>query len=306
MSRPILPSATHSIRIATAGACCAMGYYIEAISCALRAGLDNFQESQFGTSNGDRVRVACLPDTEHWGAQRLTNWVRYALNDCLTNRPNLPLQSVPIFLLTLEAERPHGEEHTQFETALLAQQALGVHFHPDSRIVAGGKAGLGMALEQIATLFAAGRTQQALLIGVDSFLNARSINHYLTAKRLLVPGNSDGFIPGEGAAALLLEACPANTPGLHIAGFGRGQAEGRPDGCVPSRARGLSTAIRAALAKAGITSEALAFRLSDQNGEAFFAREAANAFTRNPLMSAQGVAHQHPWHGMESPHHVVP
>ncbi len=280
MSRPPSPHPSRSIRIAAAGACCALGYSADAISCALRAGLDHFQESEFGTSNGDPVRVARLPDTERWGADRLANWLHHALADCLEAFPALSVENIPLFLLTLEAERPHGEEHAQFETATRAQQSLGLRFHPGSRIVAGGRAGLGIALEQIAALFAAGGARQALLVGVDSYLNARSINHYLTAKRLLVPGNSDGFLPGEGAAAILLEACAAEKPGLHIAGIGRGQAEGRPDGSVPSRARGLTQAMRAALVQADFTADALHFRLSDQNGEAFFAREAANALTR--------------------------
>lgn len=269
-----------SIRILAAGACCALGYGMDAIDCALRAGLDQFQESEFYSQSGDPLRVARLPDNQHWGAERLTLWLRHAVGDCLGNLPDLSLDSLPVFLLTPEAERPHGEEHRQFETAVSAQKCLGVRFHPQSRIVAGGRAGLGMALQHIATLFTQGEHQRALLIGVDSFLNAASINHYLNTERLLCPGNSDGFLPGEGAAAVLLEACEPNISGLHIAGVGCGQADGRPDGSVPSRARGLSQAIHTALDHAGLSIADLSFRLSDQNGEAFFAREAAHALAR--------------------------
>lgn len=271
--------APRSVRIAAAGACCSLGYNLDAISCALRAGYDGFQESKYAFDGAEPVRVACLPDTEIWGAERLANWLIYALGNCMDGVPTLELESVPLFLLTLESERPHGAEHLQFETAIKAQQSLELTFHPDSRIVAGGKAGLGIALEQIADLFAKGGTR-ALLIGVDSLISGQSIKHYLREKRLLMPGNGYGFVPGEGAAALLLEACSPAAPGVHIAGFGRGQAIGRPDGSVPSRGRGLTQAMRAALSQAGHTTEALQFRLSDQNGEAFFAREASHALTR--------------------------
>lgn len=280
MTPPAAPHSACSIRIAAAGACCSLGYYLEAISCALRVGYDGFQESKMAFSGAEPVRVACLPDTEVWGAERLAKWLLYALGNCLDKAPSVELESVPLFLLTLEAERPHGQEHLQFETAIKAQQSLELPFHPDSRIVAGGKAGLGMALEQIAELFARGSARQALLVGVDSLISGKSIKYYLDAQRLLMPGNSDGFVPGEGAAALLLEASSPTVPGVHIAGFGRGQAEGRPDGSVPSRARGLTQAMRGALAQAGHAADALQFRVSDQNGEAFFSREASHALTR--------------------------
>jgi 3-oxoacyl-[acyl-carrier-protein] synthase I len=119
-----------------------------------------------------------------------------------------------------------------------------------------------------------------LLVSADSYLNAQTINHYLQADRLLVPGNRDGFIPGEAAAAILLERSEPNMPGLHILGWGQGNEPGRPDGSVPSRAQGLSQALRAAFKQADITCNDLYFRVSDQNGEGFFAGEAANAITR--------------------------
>ena len=59
-----------------------------------------------------------------------------------------------------------------------------------------------------------------------------------------------------------------------------GYEPGRPDGSVPSRAQGLTQAVRNACEQAGVEPGALQFRLSDQNGEQFFSREASNAFTR--------------------------
>ena len=202
------------------------------------------------------------------------------MRDCLAAVPAFDSREVPLVLLTLEAERPHGQEHDQFDTAVAAQEALGMDFHPDSRIVPAGRAGFGRALLQAAALINAGQARRVLLVGVDSLINAATVNHYLDAGRLLTPDNRDGFLPGEGAAALLLEASDTDQPGLHVAGVGRGQEAGRPDGSVPSRAQGLGQAMRAALGQAGLGSDALAFRLSDQNGEAFFAKEAANALTR--------------------------
>ena len=149
-----------------------------------------------------------------------------------------------------------------------------------SRIIAAGRAGYGEALLQAAALIGHGASERVLLVGVDSLLNAATINHFLANERLLTEDNSDGFLPGEGAAALLVEASDSSQPGLHIAGVGRGQEPGRPDGSVPSRGTGLTDAIRGALRHAALDANALAFRISDQNGEAFYARDAANALTR--------------------------
>lgn len=269
-----------TLRIVASGICCALGYTAAATDCALRAGMDHFQESDFMASGGESLRVARLPDVEHWGATRLALWVRHAVLDCLDGRVGFDTESVPLILLTLERERPHGLEHEQFETALLAQKALEMQFHPQSRVIAGGRAGLGQALQQAAALMEAGHRRQVLLVGVDSYLNAASINYYLSAERLLTTDNSDGFLPGEGAAAILLEAASSDLPGVHVLGVGRGQEPGRPNGSVPSLAQGLSSAMVAALRQADLSPSDLDFRVSDQNGESFFAREAANALTR--------------------------
>lgn len=122
--------------------------------------------------------------------------------------------------------------------------------------------------------------RQVLLVGADSFLDAATIEHYLAENRLLCPDNADGFIPGESAAALLIRLGSARDEGVHITGLGLAREAAQPDGQIPNRATGLTQAIRAALAQARCTPNRLAFRMSDQNGEQFFIREAANAVTR--------------------------
>ena len=42
-----------------------------------------------------------------------------------------------------------------------------------------------------------------MICGVDSYLTALTIAHYLAERRLLTPDNPNGFIPGEAAAAIL-------------------------------------------------------------------------------------------------------
>lgn len=221
------------------------------------------------------------PPNPIWGAQRLALWARYAISECLEQIAPTEHERIPFLLLTASPDRPLSARQDHYDTAAAAAEALEMPFHPSSLILAGGHAIMGRALQQAQNILQ-NQTgiDKVLIVGLDSLLNAPTIKHYLHQERLLVPGNSDGFLPGEAAAAIVLERASPNTPGLHITGVGLGQEAGRPDGSVPSRAQGLSSAMRQALAQAGLDGNALEFRLSDQNGEAFFAREAANAITR--------------------------
>ena len=157
-------------------------------------------------------------------------------------------------------------------------------------VIASGRAGLGGGLQQALHLLADHAVEQVLLIGVDSYLNAADMNVMLRNERLLVKGNSNGFLPGEAAAALLLTLATPDERGVFIEGIGHADEAGRPDGSVPSRAIGLTEAIRAACGQARVTPAELNFRISDQNGEQFFARESANAMTRI-MFGAHQLAH---------------
>ncbi len=269
-----------ALRVISSGLCCSVGYTADAASCALRAGMDHFQESDFVADGSERLRVARLPSATLWGGERLALWVRQAVADCLGGVKAFETADTALCLLTLERERPHGDDRTQFATAQAAQRVLGHTFSADSRVFTAGRAGLGHALLRIRHLIDQGHVRRVLLVGVDSYLNAATINHYLAQERLLTTMNRDGFLPGEAAAAVLLEAAAPDAPGFVIRGVGRDRADGRPDGSTPSRGRALTRAMRAALAAAQLKPDDLDFRLSDQNGESFFAREAANALTR--------------------------
>lgn len=274
-------SADHSLRVVSAGICCAVGYTAQAASCALRAGMDHFQESEFITSDGQPIRVARLPDDKNWGAKRQSQWITHAVRDCLAQAGPLKDAQQTLLILSAEPERPGIQERQAVEAALMSSQILPITLRPQqSQVWHLGRAGLPLLLAHAHALLQAGKAQQVLLVGFDSYLNPNTINHYLQSDRLLIPGNRDGFIPGEAAAAVLLEIAKPQVPGLHITGWGEGVEDGRPDGSVPSRSLGMTKALRAAFAHAQVDCNDLAFRVSDQNGEGFFVSDAVNAITR--------------------------
>lgn len=269
-----------ALRIVAAGLCCAVGYHLEAATCALRANIDHFHESEFLTQKGERIVVARLPEADIWGQSRLARWLELAIKDCLQHSPSLDTREIPVVWLAPEPDR-HGVTLSWWTDVFNEVTAtLGLQFHPRSGVMAIGRAGLCAALERVSDLLNTENCPAAMLIGVDSYLHAATINHYLKADRLLVTGNSDGFIPGEAAAAVLLTTARATDPGIKVIGYKNGHEVGRRDGSVPCRAQGLSDTIRAVLTSSQIPYKSLNFRVSDQNGEVFFAKEAANALTR--------------------------
>jgi 3-oxoacyl-[acyl-carrier-protein] synthase I len=287
------PAPTQPMRlgIKAAGLCCAVGYHLNAAVCAIRASMDHFQQSEFQSQQHDKVVVARLPDDELWGQARVARWIELALSDCLSHTPDLDTTQVPLIWLAPDPERIGGDAQWYDTVFTQATKQLGKEFHPNSGVLPAGRAGLAGALHQVNRLLVEKNCQYVMLVGADTYLDATTINHYLRAERLQVPGNSDGFIPGEAAAAVLLKAVSSNqstqyqgsdtsSDEIYILGYGAGQEPGRPDGSIPSRSEGLSQALRKAIQTSQLAHDDIEVRMSDQNGEVFFAREAANAFTR--------------------------
>ncbi|WP_338848506.1 hypothetical protein V8J88_06360 [Massilia sp. W12] len=272
------------LHIVAAGMCCAVGYRMASAVSALRANMDHFQFSEFYDQQGQALKLARLPFDDSWGTKRLATIAQLALQDCLQQAPDFSPPRTALMLMAAERGRPHTEteRYTDIWHACvehITAQGL-MPFHETSMISPQGRAGIGPALLQAQALLAGQTVSRVLLLGVDSYLNNVSIGHYLDQERLLTSDNSDGFIPGEGAAALLLELAQPHSRGLLLTGAGVAREAATIGGDTPNRAMGLSQAMRQALAAANICPAQLDFRMNDLNGEQFFAKEAANACTR--------------------------
>lgn len=272
--------------VSAAGLCCAVGYHLEAACCAITANMDHFSESHFFDEESKPLRVASIP-SDLQGAARMQAWLVHALRDCARKHPApgflFDATQTAVVVLCQEAERSHTDARVLAETVHDAIEILADEYSAGGEntlcMMPFGRAGLALALDKAQQFLQQGYAQ-VLFIGMDSYLNAADINYFLHEERLLTLQNSNGFIPGEAVAALVLHTNPAHASGLQLLGAASAQEAGRPDGSVPSRAQGLSQAIRAACSAAQATPQALQFRLSDQNGEQFFGREASHAFTR--------------------------
>jgi 3-oxoacyl-[acyl-carrier-protein] synthase I len=271
--------------ITGAGTCCAVGMSVIAMDCALRAGVDHFQSSHFFDKHREPLRAAQLPDDGLRGNARLARFCTIAIDECQTNaaannQQTIDWSQVPLLLLAAERERPHTDDQRYQKIFALIQTQLGMSFHPASRIIPAGRAGLGLALHEANQLLSTPPIKHVLIAGVDSYLDSHTINYLMQHNRVRTSSNSDGFIPGEAAGAVLVSQTTTQENHHLIAGLGLSEETGKPDGSVPSKATGLSQALTQALEQAGLPIKNYTLRFSDQNGESFFTREAAHAFTR--------------------------
>lgn len=172
--------------------------------------------------------------------------------------------------------RPDGWAHLA-----VTRRQHGKGFHAFSQFCDYGKAGIGKALEQASQLLdSEGGPEYVLLAAVDSLLDAGAVERYLDEQRIATESNADGFIPAEGAGAVLLSRAPVATPALWIEGFATAQEGWRLDSETPLRAQGLTAAIRGAAAAANCQVASLDFHASGMTGESWYAMEVGLALAR--------------------------
>ena len=122
-----------------------------------------------------------------------------------------------------------------------------------------------------------------------------AIEHYLGQDRIATASNPDGFIPAEGAAALLLSRqADAGTASLWIDAVATREDPWRIDGDTPLRGQALTEAIREAARQVGTEVAALDFHASGMTGESWYAKEINVAMAR---ALERRVA--------EYPHHII-
>ena len=270
---------TRQVAVQACGMTTAIGLTAPSACAALRARLANFQETRFISRDGAWILGAEVPLETPWrGLQRLVHLLAGPLRECLDACPDLAPEAIPLFLCVAEPERAGRLDGLDDRLAAGLTEALGCSFHRSSRIVAYGQVGGAVALDQTRKLIAAGTVTCAIVAGVDSFLLAETIRAYDAEDRLLSEANSNGFIPGEAGAAILLG--PAGTGGLRLLGIGLAAEKARLGSDLPLRADGLVAAMRISLDEAGLDFAQVSYRISDLCGEQYYFKEAALAAGR--------------------------
>jgi 3-oxoacyl-[acyl-carrier-protein] synthase-1 len=160
------------------------------------------------------------------------------------------------------------------------QSRLSVNFAAASSIVPHGRVGVAVALMQARAIAFDSAIPGVLITAVDSLLSQSTVSHYERQDRLLTSANSNGFMPGEAAGALLVGPVGESAGELLCTGIGFGREPATIYSEEPLRAEGLTQAVKAALAEADRQLHEIDFRITDSSGEQYYFKEATLALSR--------------------------
>lgn len=266
------------VTILGCGMMTAVGLTAPASCASIRARLDGFRETRFIGAGGEWIIGAEVPleDVRH-GIPRLARLLAGPIGECLNLCGAIPPAEIPVLLCLAEQDRPGRLDELGPDLFSQACAILGVDFHGASRLIPHGRVGGASALYQASQLIHEHGFRCVIVAGVDTYLVAETLGAFDERNRLLTQANSDGFIPGEAGAAVLV------GPGgesMTVLGMGFAVEKSTIASAEPLRGEGLTQAISDALRGADLTMHDLAYRLSDISGEQYGFREAALALAR--------------------------
>jgi 3-oxoacyl-[acyl-carrier-protein] synthase I len=268
------------LAIMSTGLMSAVGLSAPAACAAIRAGLTNPTQTNFLDSAGEPIMSHCVPLEEPWrGCEKLARMAAAVIEECLAHVARNEWAGIPLLLCTAETARPGRLDGLEDRLPAQIAELLGTQFSPLSAVIPHGRVAAAVAVLQAGKLIYEKRVPAVLIVATDSLLTGPTLRQFEKAGRLLTSNNSNGFIPGEGAAAVLIGK-PSDATQLCIQGLGFGVETATIEAEVPLRANGLTQAMRAAVAQAGVRMHDLDFRIADLSGEQYYFKEAALALGR--------------------------
>jgi len=251
-------------------------------SCAaIRCGINNFEETRFMDKGGEWITGSAVPLEQPWrGKTKLLHFAISAIRECLNSVEKIPFHRTVLLLCTAEKDRPGRLAEIDEELLEEIQQVLEMRFHKESRVVNMGRVGGVYAIALASQLLSYSDISYCLIVGVDTLLVAPTLAVMEENDFVLTSKNSDGFIPGEAGAAVLVGLAEPGKKGINILSTGFGNEKSSITSEEPLRADGLVQAIINALKSCNLKFHDLDFRITDANGKQYYFKEAALALTR--------------------------
>lgn len=259
-----------------------VGLNAPASCAAIRCAIDNVQETRFMDSSGEWLMGCAVPLEQPWRSRdKLLKMAALSIRECLKVKKQINPERTPLLLCLSEHERKGRVIGDDFQFLGDLQNELGMKFHKQTRVIARGHVGVAVALEHARLIIQELGVHHVLIAATDSLLVGPMLEHYEEHDRLKTSTNSNGFIPGEAGAALVVESGNAKQDNqLFCCGLGFGVEKAHVSSDEPLRANGLVAAIKASLADAGHEESVLGFKVTDLSGEQYYFKEASLAFSR--------------------------
>lgn len=268
------------LTIQNSGLVTSVGLSAPTACAAIRAAITNHTETRF-MINGEWLLGAQVPLEQPWrGRAKLVRMLAMAVRECLAPFGVPAPKTLPLLLCVAEERRPGRLDRLDALLFAELERVVGIEFHPEfSGTISKGRVGVAVALRRARRLMDEEGVPQVLIAAADSLLVGPTLVGFEAEGRLLTPENSDGFVPGEAAGALMIGR-PDPGPRLDCIGVGFGVEPSATNPDVPLRAEGLTQAIKQSLADAGCAMHDLDFRITDNSGEQYYFKEAALALSR--------------------------
>lgn len=283
------------VAILGSGMVSAVGLDAPSSCAAIRVGFSGAKETGFMV-DGDWLMGFEVPLPVPWrGREKLLRMAAMAVGECLAAMPDVPAERVACLLCLSEPERPGRPGDLDRTMVEDLERHLSVRFHSASSLLAAGRVGAVHAIAKAGEILARKDIDRCVVIGVDSLLDAGTLAAYQESRRLLTGVNSNGFIPGEAAAAVILgPARNSRERELHIVGLGTGVEKAHVLAEDPLRADGLAAAIREAVEGSGLSFDEICYRVTGDNGEHYGFKEGTLAMARVTRPVKQEFDHWHP------------
>lgn len=277
-----------SLKLLSAGVVTSVGYNLSATAAAIRAGVDNFQETDFIDEEGEPIIGARIfKDRQEQGLvaagnQQQLHWVKLALCECFGNINAQHSDYIRIIPLLAEASRPSvNQQQALLEgIQLFAENLLEDRLESVQAPICTGNISCIHGLQAAESYLQQHPKGAVCLLAIDSWLNINSIRYALDEDRLLSASKADGLIPGEAIAAVLLASETPTSTHLEIQGKGLAEEQAILPSEKPCFGHGLAKAIKQALQQANLPAYGMHMRLNDINGEEYYFNETAYAWSR--------------------------
>lgn len=269
------------IAIRASGLVTSVGFNAPATLAAMRARLRNvFEVGVWESESGSSPAVGKVKLPQWWvGLSKFADLVAPAIHECILAADPIPAESIPILLGVAAVSRPYRLEELDSQILMEVERRLGVRLHPASGVIPSGHVSIVVALRAAEQMLQEASAECVIVAAVDSLLDERLKDHYLAQRRLLTPGNSNGFALGEAGSAVLV-ARSGGADELRILGIGQAHETATIESQSPLKGDGLAQAIRVAMQEAGSTMDDVQYRITDLNGEHYKFKEMLLAMMR--------------------------